>query len=380
MAGVRIVGPTLCAGPICGIAAIVDAKTGRARHSRPMPLIDPHALGIYRRLLGFVRPHGRIFALAVTAMIALAATEWMLPALLKPLIDIDFEVGPEAQTFATPLLLVGVFLLRGSLNYVATVTLNMVSQRTIRDLRAAMFANLVRLPAEFFDQHGSGELVSKFTFDVTQVAQAATRVVTVLIKDSAVIAVLVGYLFYLNWRLAGMMMLLSPLVGYIVARSSRRMRDMSQRLQQSVGEINQVAEEAVRGQREIKVFDGYAYEEGRFDRAINRARKFHMKVVRVSALLVPVIQLIVAIGIALMIIFALRESAAGVMTRGEFIAFVTATALLLPPTKRLAGANEFLQRGIAAAQSVFSLCDAQAETDPGQRRTDHDGAGGVRAV
>ena len=228
-----------------------------------------------------------------------------------------------------------------------------------------MFSNLIRLPAGFFDQRTSGELISKFTFDVTQVAQATTRVLTVLVKDSAVILVLLSYLIYLNWRLAVLLFVLAPPVGYVIYRVSRRMREMSRRLQDSVGEINQVAEEGVRGHREIKVFDGYAYETSRFAQAINNARKFHMKVVRASALTVPLIQFFVAIAIAVMIVLALQESAHGAMTRGDFIAFVTATALLLPPTKRLTSVNEFLQRGLAAAESVFALVDADAEVARG---------------
>ncbi len=343
------------------------ANFPRHGHIRRMLLRDPHSVSIYLRLLGFVRPYWRLFTLSIVAMLALAATEWMLPALLKPLIDRDFELAGGTQVYLTPVLLVGLFALRGLLSYAGTVSLHWVAQRTIMDLRARMFQTLARLPAPFFDAHGAGELISKFTFDVTQLAQATTRVLTVLIKDSAVIVVLLSYLFYLNWRLALFLLFFAPPIGFIVGRVSRRMRDTSRRLQDSVGEINQVAEEAIRGQREIKVFDGFAYEAARFADAINGARKFHMKVVQTSAIMVPLIQLIVALGIGMMIVFALREAAAGGMTRGDFIAFVTATALLLPPTKRLAAVNEFLQRGIAASESVFGLIDAEVESDGGSR-------------
>lgn len=320
---------------------------------------------IYLRLLSFVRPHRRVFVLAIGAMLALASTEWMLPALLKPLIDQEFEIAGKASFYLTPLLLIVLFAVRGGLSYVGTVALHWVAQRTVADLRATMFRTLVRLPAEFFDRRTSGELISKFTFDVTQVAQASTRVITVMVKDSAVIVVLMGYLLFLNWRLAGLLLLLAPPVGFVVYRVSGRMREMSRRLQKSVGEINEVAGEAVLGHREIKVFDGYDYENARFERAINNARKFHMKVVRTSAMTVPIIQFFVVVGIAAMIVLALSEAALGTMTRGDFIAFVTATALLLPPTKRLAGVNEFLQRGIAASESIFGLADATAEVDEG---------------
>lgn len=321
---------------------------------------------IYQRLLGFVRPYWRQFALAIAAMVALAATEWMLPALLKPLIDKDFDIAHGRNAYITGAMLVALFAARGLLNYVDMFALQWVSQRTIADLRMAMFKTLVRLPASFFDSRASGELISKFTFDVTQVAQAATRVIEVLIKDTAIITVLFGYLFYLNWQLTALLVLFAAPIAVIVRRASQRMRQMSRRLQESVGAINQVTEESVRGHREVKVFDGYEYETQRFDRAINDARKFHMKVVGSSATIVPLIQLCVSVGIALMVVLAVRAAASGSMTRGDFIAFVTATALVLPPTKRLAGVNEFLQRGLAAADSIFALVDVPQEPDDGR--------------
>ena len=320
---------------------------------------------IYHRLLAFVRPYWRQCSYAIVAMVALATTEWMLPALLKPLIDTNFDIAHEREGYVTAGLLVVLFALRGLLNYVDMIALQWVAQRTIADLRMAMFKTLVRLPASFFDHRASGELISKFTFDVTQVAQATTRVIEVLIKDTAIIVVLFGYLFYVNWHMTVVLVLFAAPIGFIVRRASQRMRQMSRRLQESVGAINQVAEEAVRGHREIKIFDGYEHESQRFDRAINDARKFHMKVVGSSATIVPLIQLCVSFGIALMVVLAVQAAAAGSMTRGDFIAFITATALVLPPTKRLAGVNEFLQRGLAAADSIFSLVDVTPELDQG---------------
>ena len=131
---------------------------------------------IYHRLLGFVRPYWRQCGYAIAAMVALATTEWMLPALLKPLIDTNFDIAHEREGYVTAGLLVVLFALRGLLNYVDMIALQWVAQRTIADLRMAMFKTLVRLPASFFDHRASGELISKFTFDVTQVAQATTTV------------------------------------------------------------------------------------------------------------------------------------------------------------------------------------------------------------
>ena len=325
---------------------------------------------IYARLLGHVRPYWRVFALAIGGMLALAATEWMLPALLKRLIDEDFNQSATGGSITIPLFLIGLFLIRGVLSYVSTVSLAWISNRTVMDLRDFMFRNLIDLPSVFFDARPPGELISKFTFDVTQVSHATTRVLTVLVKDSAVIIALLAYLFYLNWRLAALLLVLAPPIAYVVYRVSKRMRDKSRQLQGSIGHLNQIAEEGIRGQREIKIYAGHELETGRFWGAINGTRQLQMKVIGISAATVPIIQLLVACGIAVMIVLALRESAAGLMTRGDFVAFVTATALLLPPTKRLTGVNEFLQRGLAAAESVFALMDEPKESASGSLQLD----------
>ena len=321
---------------------------------------------IYVRLLAFVKPHWKVFALSIVAMIGLASTEWILPALVKPLIDGDFGETQASLALHIPLVLITLFFVRGVLSYIATVSLNWVAQTTICDLRMRMFDALIRQPAGFYDKSGTGNLISKFTFDVTQVAEASTRVITVAVKDSAVVLVLLGYLTYLNWRLAIFLIFFAPLIAIVVRRVSKKMRNMSSRLQDSIGELNGVAGEAIKGHLEIKIYSGYSHEGSRFLRAVHHARKFQMKVVRSSAMVVPLIQLIVATGISILIMLALKEATDSAMTRGDFVSFVTATALLLPPIKRLAGANEFLQRGMAAAKSVFTLIDAPVEKNEGR--------------
>jgi len=328
----------------------------------------------YKRLIIQVIPHWKVFALSVVSMFLLASTEWVLPALLKPIIDSDFDLSAPDKLMLIPILLVCLFLFRGLLSYLATVALNWVAQRVIYDIRTKMFDVLIRLPVTYFDKRSSGVLISKFTFDVTQVADAATKVVTVLVKDFTVVIVLLGYLTFLNWRLAIMLLVFGPIIAIVIKSVSKRMRLMSHRLQASVGELNNSVSESIRGQREIKLFNSYYYEQGRFSHAANQARKFQMKVIRTSAMIVPVIQLIVASAVAVLIAIALREQAVSGMTKGDFVAFFTATALLLPPIKRLAGVNEFLQRGIAAAESVFILLDTPIEIDTSAKTIRFEGA------
>ncbi len=326
---------------------------------------------LYFRLLSHAKPHRVIFLWSLLGMTALAATEWILPALLRHLVDHEFGAQLGKLSLVIPGALVALFAARGVMSYVATVGLAAVAQRVMMDLRAKMFRNLLALPASFFDQRTAGELVSKFTFDVTQVAQAATHCVTVIVKDSVVILALLAYLTWLNWRLAIFLLVLGPPIAWLIRRVSQRLRATSRRLQGSMGEVNAYAEEAIGGHRDIKIYGGQDYEAGRFARAINDARKFQMKVVATSAATEPAVQMVIALGIGLMMVFALREAAAGSMTRGDFVSFVTATALLLPPVKRLTSVNEYLQRGLAAAESIFGLIDEAAEPAGGAVELGH---------
>lgn len=320
----------------------------------------------YLRLLAQVRPHRTLFLGSLLGMVALAATEWILPALLRYLVDEEFGKTAGEYSLLIPVALVGLFLTRGVLTYIANVGLSWVAHRVVMDLRGAMFRNLLALPARYFDQRSAGEIVSKFTFDVTQVAQAATHCVTVLVKDSVVILALLGYMVFVNWRLAIFLIVLAPPIGWVIKTVSGRLREMSLRLQGSMGQINAVLEEALSGQRDIKIFGGQDYEATRFKRAINAARQFQMKVISTNAATEPVVQALIAFGVGLMMVLALREAAQGVMTRGDFVSFVTATVLLLSPVKRLTSMNEYLQRGLAAAESIFAVIDEPAEPSDGR--------------
>ena len=322
-------------------------------------------LGSYRRLLAAVQPYRPIFLGSLLGMVALASTEWVLPALLRHLVDDEFGKDLGRYFLLLPVVLIVLFFTRGLMSYVANVGLNALANRVVMDLRAAMFRTLVALPTRFFDQRTAGEVISKFTFDVTQMTQAATNCLTVLVKDSFIIVALIAYLIYINGRLAVFLFLVAPPTAWIISKVSRRMRQLSHRLQGTMGAINAVIEEAIGGHRDIKIFGGQDYEIGRFGRAINAARKFTMKVVSTNAATEPLVQACIALGVGLMVMLALREAARGSITRGDFVSFVTATAMLLPPVKRLTNMNENLQRGLAAADSVFALIDEPTEPTAG---------------
>jgi subfamily B ATP-binding cassette protein MsbA len=298
-------------------------------------------------------------------MVLLAASEPAVPWLLKIVLDEGFIGGNEGMRLLVPVMFVGLFLVRGVLGYAGTVGLHWVAHRVVMTLRTAMFTRLLDLPTRYYDRSTAGQLISKLTFDVTQVQQAATVVFTVLLEDSIRIIALISIMFYVQWRLAIIIVLLAPLIGYLIYSISHRLRTMSRRVQESMGEITHISQEAIEGHKAVKIYAGQTYEAERYTRAANHIRQFTMKLVTASALNVPLIQLILAIGLAFTIYLALSLGATEELTPGSFVMFMTIAVLLQAPSKRLTRINEHLQRGVAAAESVFAVIDELEESDEG---------------
>jgi subfamily B ATP-binding cassette protein MsbA len=320
---------------------------------------------LYLRLLSHVRPYRRIFALGVLGMVIVAATEPVLPALMKPLVEGAF-VERDAQALRwLPVAIVALFVVRGLAVYLATYAMGWVGNRVVTDLRSAMFAKLLALPAQYYDGQPSGTLVSKLTFDVTQVAAASTSVLTIVFKDSLAIVGLLSYLLWLNWQLTLLALVMAPLIVLVVRAVAVRLRASSREVQQAMGYITQVIEETIGGHRVVKLFGGQAYEKRRFDEEANRVRRHVMKQISAAATSAPIVQLIAALAMALIIYIATQHSAATQLSVGEFAAFVTGMLLLTAPLKRVTDVNEHLQKGLAAAESVFALIDQPEEEDRG---------------
>jgi subfamily B ATP-binding cassette protein MsbA len=325
------------------------------------------SLQLYLRLLRYVKPYWAPFALSIAGMMVVAATEPTLPIILKPLLDGSF-VHKEGGLFAwLPLLIVAVFIVRGGGSYVSDYLISWVANKVVMDLRKAMFAKLVHLPTHYYDDHATGNLISKFTFDAHQVTGAATSAVTVIIQDSLAIAGLLAWLFWLNWQLTLVSLAVGPVVVVITRSFSQRLRSMSRAEQSAMGDLNHALEESIICHRVVKVFGGQEYEERRVEAGANKFRRFTMKVTSAGAANVPLIQLAVSVALALIIYLATRQVAADQITVGGFVSFLTAMLIMLPPLRRLTGINQTLQQGIAAAESVFPLIDERPEVDTGTR-------------
>jgi len=323
------------------------------------------SMQLYLRLLGYVKPYWRVYAVSITAMVVFSATEPAMPALVKPLIDGTFVERDMAVLRWAPVAIIGLFLIRGIASFVADYCSTWVAQKVVVDLRKHMFATLVRLPTAFYDANTTGNLISKFTYNVQQVTGAATSAMTVLVKDSLAVLGLLGFMFYLNWQLTAASLIVGPLIVLIIRTFSKRLRAMSRAEQAAMGDLNHVLEESIGCHRVVKVFGGQEYEAGRLERAVNKVRKYNMKMSVAASANVPLTQIVGSFAVAGIIYFITLQATRDQTTIGGFIAFLGALLMLLAPLKRLTGVSATLQRGLAAAETVFEMIDERAEEDAG---------------
>lgn len=320
---------------------------------------------LYLRLLGYVLPYWRIFAASVLSMTLVAATEPAFPALLKPILDGSFVNKDHSIMQWMPLLLIGLFLIRGIATYVSTYTIGWVGNRLVMDLRDLMFRKLISLPTRYYDDSSSGTLIANVAYNVSQVTNAATSVITVLVRDSLTIIGLLGWMLYLNWKLTTISFAVAPIIVLIVKLVSTRIRSLSREAQRSMGDITHVLDETIDCHKVVKVFGGQEYEARRFFNAINASRRYNMKQMMASAANVPIVQFVAAVALAAIIYIATLQSASDETTVGAFVSFLTAMLMLFAPLKRLTSINESIQRGLAAAEVVFELIDQESEADTG---------------
>ena len=320
---------------------------------------------LYLRLLRYVAPYWRVFALALLGMVIVAATEPALPALLKPLLDGSFVQRDETMMRLVPIAIVGVFLVRGVASYVSDYSIHWVGTKVVMDLRKAMFHRLLLLPTRFYSDQASGTLVSRVTYDAAQVTTASTHVLTVAVKDTLAVLGLLGWLFFLHWKLTLAMLVVSPVIAGVIRMASGRLRRANRGTQEAMGHMTQVVQETIECHRVVKVFGGERYEAQRFHDTANRVRLFTMKHVAAAAATVPVTQVLAAAAIAGIVYLAAVQSGAGEITVGGLVSFITAVGMLLAPLKRLTQINEHIQRGLAAAESVFHVLDQDPEPDTG---------------
>ncbi|WNK21446.1 lipid A export permease/ATP-binding protein MsbA [Halomonas piscis] len=323
-------------------------------------------LAIYKRLLGYVRPHWRAFALAVTGFAIYAASSTALAELMKRLID-GIQNPDAAFRLFLPLFVIGMFAARGLGTFLSTYFMAYVGRYVIHTLRCDVFAHMLHLPGVFFDHHSSGHLVSRVTYHVEQVAGAATKAVTILLREGLFVVGLLGYLLWTNWLLTLLFLAVTPLIALVVGYVSKRFRRISKRIQHSMGDVTHVASEALSGYRVVRTHGAEAHEKRRFERVSEENRRQSMKEAVTKAASSPVILMLVAVSMAGLVWVAMAPSLLNDMTPGEFVAFITAAALMVKPVRQLTEINSQIQKGIAASTELFGLMDEPAEEDSGER-------------
>jgi subfamily B ATP-binding cassette protein MsbA len=318
-------------------------------------------MALYRRLLGYVWPHKAVFLLSVAGMAVVAMSEVGFAALLKPIMDGGFVERDDTMIRLIPALLMGVFMARAVGAFTDQYCIAWVGRRLIFDLRQLLFGRMIRLPSAYYDLQPTSGLISKLIYDLEQVAAASTMAVQIIIKDSLLTLGLVAWMLILSWPLTLIFLLITPFVAFVIRKASRRFRRSSEGIQQSMGGITHVAKEAFQGHRVVKAFGGYAVEEGTF-RAVNEAnRRRSLRRALVAAISVPLLLLIAGAGVSLIIYLALTDTIGAFVSPGTFVSYMGTILLLMSPIKRLARINEYVQAGLAAANSVFSVIDEPSE-------------------
>ena len=320
---------------------------------------------LYFRLLRYVKPYWGVFALSIVGMLITAATEIALPVAVKPFLDGTFVNKDPFLITWVPVFMVLLYVVRGAGAYLGTYASAWVGNKVVMDLRDMMFRRMLALPLGYFHDNTTGNLISRFTFDAAQVTGAATNVVTVLIKDSVTLVGLLAYLLYIDWKLTLLSLIMVPPIALVVRYFNVRLRNMSRKTQDAMGDITQVLQETVECNKVVKIFGGQEYEARRFAATSNRLRSFSMKQMAAAAGNVPIVQLLAAIAVAVVVYYATKQAQSDATTVGGFVSFLAAMLMLTSPLKRLTGVAEHLQRGLAAAESVFALLDEKPEKDEG---------------
>ncbi|KVP14192.1 lipid A export permease/ATP-binding protein MsbA [Burkholderia ubonensis] len=327
---------------------------------------------VFKRLWPYIKPLVGIVLLAVVTMGVVAATEAGIPALLKPLLDHGFGAhGSDRAKWYVPVAVIGLALVRGVSQYASGYLLSYVSNRILLQLRLEMFQRMIHTSASFFQRETASTVINAIVFEVNQILSVLTGVMVTLVRDSMTVIFLLGYLFYLNWRLTLIVAVILPGIGWLVSKINRRLRRLNREHQTLTNDLSYIVEETVGGYKVVKVHNGEPYEIDRFTAMSKRLRGYAMRMTVSGGLAQPITQFLASIALAVVITIAVVQSSNDQTTVGGFVAFVTSMLLVISPLKHLIDVNQPLQRGMTAAELIFGLIDEPAEPHGGGRPLPH---------
>ncbi|MFN3239253.1 MAG: ABC transporter ATP-binding protein, partial [Pseudomonadales bacterium] len=343
----------------------------------------PGDLHIYGRLLSYVVPYWAAFLLSIVGFVLYSAANVGFVQLIGYIVDslggndplagsgianqIQSVVGDgqELNRTVIPILIVSIVFMRGVGTFIGNYFITYIGTNLVHNLRVELFDRLLMLPSKFYDKNAMGHLVAKVTFHVTQVTGAATDAVRVLIREGLTVMGYLGFLFFLNWKLTFIFIAVAPFIALLVTFAGKRFRRISERIQDSMGDVTHVASEAVQGYREVRTFGGMEYERDRFLKVSHNNRQQSMKMVITSSIATPTVQLVVSFALAGLVWLALDPTLLSNMSSGDVVAFITTGGLLAKPIRQLSEINATVQRGLAAAEDIFDLFDEEVESDKG---------------
>ncbi|MEP7243868.1 MAG: lipid A export permease/ATP-binding protein MsbA [Gammaproteobacteria bacterium] len=334
------------------------------------PTVPADAREVYARLMRYAKPHWKPFAVAVAGTALFAATNGAFVWFLQTFLNDAFadKARPPYLLWFVPTSIIVLFFARGIGDYISNYFTGYVGRQIIKSMRGELFAKYLRLPVSYYDQAASAAMLSRLTYNIELVAEATTNSFTSLVRDSLTFVVLIGSLFWMNWRLAAFVILLVPLLSWLVRKVNLLFRRYSARIQNSMGDVTRVAKEALEGQRVIKAFNAQDYEQRAFETVNERNRHAQMRLIGTRAASNPIIQAIAALGLAGIMYFAVRQVLAHELQPGDFIAFLGALVFCSQSLRSIVNVFGPLQQGIAAGTSVFEVLDTPDEDQGGSRR------------
>ncbi|MFM5464193.1 lipid A ABC transporter ATP-binding protein/permease MsbA [Aeromonas simiae] len=322
---------------------------------------------IFKRLLGYVRDRKLGLIGGIIGMLGYAAVDTTFVYSIKPLIDKGINGNDPTVLKWMPFFVLGIVAVRGVANFLSNYCMAWVGNHVVMRLQQQVFNHMVIMPLSFFDRQNTGHLLSKVTYDASQVSNAASNTLVTLVREGATVIGLLGLMFYHSWQLSVIFLIVGPVVGVIIGIISRRFRKISRQLQHAVGSITTSTEQMLKGHKEVLMFGGQKVEEKRFFDVSNNMRQQTMKMVAADAIGSPVVQMVASVALAVFLYVATIDSVRGELTAGTFTVMITSMMMLLKPLKSLTDVNNQFQRAITACQSLFGLLDTEPEQDSGTR-------------
>lgn len=330
----------------------------------------PTARGLYKRLLSYVWPHKWYFLLSVVGFAMFASSAPALAHFMGVVVE-TLDAPTQDNILYLVSALVAIYVYRGIGTFLGKYYTAMVGREVVHALRTQLFGRMLRLPSRYYDGESSGRMISRVIFDVDQVNGASTKAITTVIQEGLTVIGLMGYLIWLDYTLTAVFLVVIPIIGLLVSQASRFFRRYSRRIQASMGDVTQVTNESISGYREVRTYNALEQESKRFERASDENRKQTMKFALTNAINVPLSQQVIAFGLAFMVYLMFQRVASGSMTSAEFMQFITAASLIAKPMRALTDVNSIIQKGMAAAESVFTILDTDIEEDLGTKCLEH---------